>query len=66
MELDKFAALHDEIQTGIADLEAGRVRSGKQVLDDLVSRIAVKEGLVEIQGGKTLSLDGAKKYFNLD
>lgn len=66
MELDKFAVLHEEIQKGISDLEAGKVGSGKQVLDDLAFRVAVKEGLAEIQGGRTLALYGAKKYFNLD
>lgn len=66
MELGKFAILHEEIQKGIADLEAGKVRPGKKVLGDLAFRVAVKGGLAEIQGGKTLSLDGAKKYFNLD
>lgn len=49
MELDNFAVLHVEIQKGIADLEAGEARSGKQVLDDLVFRVAVNEGLAEIQ-----------------
>ncbi len=65
MELDKFAVLHEEIQKGIADLEAGRVRSGKQVLDDLAFRVAVKQGLAEIQDGKTLSLDDVEKHVNL-
>lgn len=65
MGLDKFAVLHDEIQKGIADLEAGRVRPGKQVLDDLAFRVAVKEGLAEIQGGKTQPLDKVKKYLNI-
>ena len=60
MELDKFAVLHEEIERGIADLEAGKVRSGKQVFDDLSFRITVKEGLAEIQEGKALSVDGAK------
>ena len=65
MELDKFAVLHEEIQKGIADLEADRVRSGKQVLDDLAFRVAVKQGLAEIQDGKTLSLDDVEKHVNL-
>lgn len=65
MELDKFAVLHKEIQKGIADLDVGRVRSGKQVLDDLAFTIAVKQGLVEIQEGKTLPLEEVKKHLNL-
>ena len=65
MELDKFARLHEEIQKGIADLMADRVRPGKQVLDDLAFRLAVNEGLAEIQAGKTLSLDEVKKHLNL-
>lgn len=60
MELDKFAVLHDEIQKGIADLEAGRVRPGKQVLDDLSFRLAVKEGLAETQEGNALPLEEVK------
>lgn len=66
MEIDRYVALHEEIQIGIADLEAGRVHSGKQVLDDLAFAIAVKQDLAEIQEGKSLSVDGAKKYFNLE
>lgn len=65
MGLDKFAVLHDEIQKGIADLEAGRVRSGKQLLDDLAFRVAVNEGLAEMQEGKALSLVEVKKYLTL-
>lgn len=65
MELDKFAVLHEEIQKGIADLEAGKVRSGKQVLDDLAFRVAVKEGLAEIQEGNVLPLEEVKKYLNI-
>ena len=65
MGLDKFAVLHDEIQKGIADLEAGKVRSGKQVLDDLAFRVAVKEGLAEIQEDNALPLEEVKKYLNI-
>lgn len=65
MKIDKFAVLYDEIQKGITDLEAGRVHPGKQVLEDLSFRLAVKEGLAEIQEGKTQSLDKVKKYLSL-
>ena len=57
MELDKFAVLHEEIQKGIADVKAGRVRPGKQVLGDLSFSLSVEEGLTEIREGKTLPLE---------
>lgn len=57
MELDKFAVLHDEIQKGIADLEAGKVRSGKQILDDLAFSAVAKKDLAEVQEGKAAPLD---------
>jgi len=41
-------------------LEAGRVRYGKRVLDDLAFSIAVKQGLAEIQEGETPSLEEVK------
>lgn len=65
MEFDKFAVLQYEIQKGFADLAAGKVFSGKQVLDDLVFRVAANQGLPEIQGGKTLLLEKVKKHLNL-
>lgn len=57
--------LHEEIQKGIADLMSGRVRCGKQVLEDLAFTITVKQGVVEIQEGKALPLEEAKKHLKL-
>jgi hypothetical protein len=62
MKADKFAVLREQIQKGIADLEVGKVRSGKKVLGDLALRVAVRQGLAEIQRGKTMSLDGIKIF----
>jgi hypothetical protein len=45
MKTDKFVVLREEIQKGIADLEVGKVRSGKKVLGDLALRVAVRQGL---------------------
>jgi hypothetical protein len=61
MKTDKFVVLREEIQKGIADLEVGKVRSGKKVLDDLAFNVAVKGGLAEIQEGKELPTEETKK-----
>ena len=66
MEPEKVARLHEEIQKGLADLEAGRVRSGMLVIEELAFSITVNQGLTEIHEGKTLLLDEVKRRLGVE